>query len=169
MVISHSHSQPLLSHRRDDQNDRDLLSSAQGSSSGGSLLPTGGSTLRVRSYDDMITGCIRRRGSDGTDVYFKRRQIASGEGYVSFEDMMSSLEFREDGSRPPEARIGDPLVGTAPRLYSRAGHPRHRRRSPGPLGTRRGGAMHRFVKNYITPCLALVARAFGCMPGVPAH
>jgi hypothetical protein len=172
MVISHSHSQPLLRHRTHDHNDgdRDLLSGAQGSnSSGGSLLPIGGSPLRSHSYDDMITGCIRRRGRDGTDLYFKRREIPQGAGYVSFEDMISSLEFREGGKRPPETAITDPDERTALRLFSRKTHPRHRRRSPGPLGTRRGGAMHRFVKKYVTPCLALVARAFGCMPGMPAR
>ena len=142
MVISHSHSQPLLRHHTDDHNDG---------------APT------TRSYNDMTIDCIRR---GGVDAYLRRCQTASG--YVSLEDVVNSKEFREGVVRRPEAAgIRDPFVRTT--AYSRA-HPRHRRRSPGPMGTRRGGAMHRFVKKYVAPCLTLVARTFCCcMPGAAKH
>uniref|UniRef100_A0A453BYA3 Uncharacterized protein n=3 Tax=Triticinae TaxID=1648030 RepID=A0A453BYA3_AEGTS len=167
MVISHSHSQPLLDHRTEEHNHGDHLSGPQGSSSdGSSSLPRGGK-LRTKSCEDML-GRIRRGGIDETKDYFKRRE--TDPAYVSFEDMLASKEFREGNSRPaPEAGIRHPLVRTASRLYTSTAHPRQRRRSPGPLGTRRGGTMHRFVKKYVCPCLDLVARAFGCMPGVAAH
>ncbi|KAI5015313.1 hypothetical protein ZWY2020_056703 [Hordeum vulgare] len=166
MVISHSHSQPLLDHRTEDHNHGDLLSGTQGSSSdGSSSLPSGG-TLRTHSCEDMLSR-IRRGGIDETKDYFKRRE--TDPAYVSFEDMLASKEYREANSRPPEAAIRDPLVRTASRLYTSTAHPRQRRRSPGPLGTRRGGTMYRFVKKYVCPCLELVGRAFGCMPGVAAN
>lgn len=158
MTIIHSHSQPLLAHHHHD-NGCDLLSCAQGSSSDGSFPTNNNGPLRTRSHEDV------RVGSDEAEVYFEGRRRAGDLGYVSFEDMVLFEVFREGNGRSSEAGA----VTTASRMYTRVAHRRYRRRSPGPLGTRRGGAMHRFVKKYVCPCLAFVARAFGCIPGVPAH
>ncbi|KQJ82544.1 hypothetical protein BRADI_5g09575v3 [Brachypodium distachyon] len=155
-MISHSHSQPHLGHHIDEHNDGDLYGDgAQGSSSDGSLQS---SALRTRSCVDMTTR------DDVFETFLKRRQTAPG--YVSFEDVIGSKEFREGMSgRRPEAGIRDPLVRTASRLYSR---PRHRRPSPGPLGTRRGGSMHRFIKLFLSPSFHFIAKVFPCVPGMAA-
>ncbi|KAE8809155.1 hypothetical protein D1007_14199 [Hordeum vulgare] len=166
MPIFHSHSQPLLAHHHHD-NAGDLLSCAQGSSSDGSFPTTTTTTnnnglLRTRSHEDVR---VQSAGSDEAEACFEGRRRAGDMGYVSFEDMVLFEAFREGNGRSSEAGA----VTTASRMYTRVAHRRYRRRSPGPLGTRRGGAMHRFVKKFVCPCLAFVARAFGCMPGVPAH
>ncbi|TKW04317.1 hypothetical protein SEVIR_7G100800v4 [Setaria viridis] len=86
-------------------------------------------------------------------------------GYVSFEDVIGTAAFRDGIGRPPEAGISDPLVRTASRLYyaHQAPRLRHRRqRSPGPLGTRRGSAMHGLVKKYVHPFFSFIAGIFCC-------
>uniref|UniRef100_A0A0D9W4R9 Uncharacterized protein n=1 Tax=Leersia perrieri TaxID=77586 RepID=A0A0D9W4R9_9ORYZ len=162
-----SHSQPLLSHhhhnlhvRRVDNNgsdDDEYLSSG----SGGDLRLPPITSRRPHSYDDLVQLSARNDDVDHIDAFFKRCHTTPG--YVSFEDVIDSEEFREGSSRRcrPEAGISDPLVRATSRLYAR-GHPGHRRRkSPGPLGTRRGGVMYRFVKKYVCPCLAFVPAIFG--------
>ena len=146
-------------HRDDHNDDRDpLLSGAHGSSSSdaSSLFPIAdSSTRRIHSCCNGIRRC---RSNGAADAYKRRHRHHSSTpdaaGYVSLEDVMGSMD-----DRPPAELVRVPS------------HPRHRRRSPGPLGTRRGSAMHRFVNKYVAPCLALVARAFVgcCMPGVPAR
>ncbi|KAL6650639.1 hypothetical protein ACP70R_009564 [Stipagrostis hirtigluma subsp. patula] len=138
----------------DDVDDEDDYSEdrSSGSSGGGDACPANGARRSERES---------RGGDDeaGGDAYLKRRETAPG--YVSFEDVIGSEEFREGSARPPEAGITDPLVRTASRLYLRgAPQPRHRRRSPGPLGTRRGSALHVLVKKYVNPCLGFVVSAF---------
>ncbi|XBI86088.1 hypothetical protein VPH35_094108 [Triticum aestivum] len=167
MPISHSRSQPLLAHHHHD-NAGDLLSCAQGSSSDGSFPNNNNNNnglLRTRSHEDVRVGRTQCAGGDEAEVCFEGRRRAGDLGYVSFEDMVLFEAFREGNVRSSEAGA----VTTASRMYTRVAHRRYRRRSPGPLGTRRGGAMHRFVKKFVCPCLAFVARAFGCVPGVPAH
>ncbi|EAZ30696.1 hypothetical protein OsJ_14754 [Oryza sativa Japonica Group] len=93
------------------------------------------------------------------DAYFKRCHTTPG--YVSFEDVIGSQEFEESSRRPPKAGISDPLLRATSRLYARPHPALHRRRSPGPLGTRRGGAVYRFVKRYVCPCLGFVAGIIG--------
>jgi hypothetical protein len=103
---------------------------------------------------------------------FPRAKTRSGDeaaeweiGYVSFEDLIGTTAFRDCIGRPPEAGISDPLVRTASRLYYAHQTPmlRHRRhRSPGPFGTRRGGAMHGLVKKYVHPFFTFIAGIFCC-------
>ncbi|XP_062227371.1 uncharacterized protein LOC133925466 [Phragmites australis] len=102
-------------------------------------------------------------GSGDTDTNLKRCEMAPG--YVSFEDVIGTEAFREGSAgRPPEAGISDQLVRTASRLYAgEVAQPRHRRRSPGPLGTRRGSAMHGLVRKYVKPCFGFLASAFCCL------
>ena len=150
MVIAHSHSQPLLSHHK----DRDLLSRAQGSSgsSDGSPFAIGDSTPRIHSSCNDDTGRIPRRGSNvAADAYKRHHSTSDAAGYVSLKDVIGSMKA-----------AGDPLV---PRFRS---HPRSRRRcwSPGPLEAPCRGGMRRFVRYYVAPCLALLARSFvGCITG----
>uniref|UniRef100_K3YBR3 Uncharacterized protein n=1 Tax=Setaria italica TaxID=4555 RepID=K3YBR3_SETIT len=102
--------------------------------------------------------CGVRGGGGGddeqADTFLRRYETAPG--YVSFEDMSDTAAFRDSSGRPPEAAISDPLVRSASRLYAceafRRLQPR-RQRSPGPLGTHRGSAMHGLVKKYCAPLL----------------
>ncbi|CAL5067642.1 unnamed protein product [Urochloa decumbens] len=113
---------------------------------------------RRRSYGDILTApggrrrrSSSRRGDDDDDAYQKRWQP----GYVSFEDMIGTSSNWDE----PDAGAGDPLLRTTSRL----GRPRNRRiRSPGPLGTRRGSAMHGLVKKYVNPFIGFLAGIFCC-------
>ncbi|CAN6234955.1 unnamed protein product [Urochloa humidicola] len=123
------------------------------------LLPTAGNArpadARRRSCGDILTaaggGGGRRRSRRADDDAYQKRWEAPG--YVSFEDLIGTSSFWDDPS------AGDPLVRTASRL----GRPRSRRiRSPGPLGTRRGSAMHGLVKKYVNPFIGFLAGIFCC-------
>uniref|UniRef100_A0A0E0KQE4 Uncharacterized protein n=1 Tax=Oryza punctata TaxID=4537 RepID=A0A0E0KQE4_ORYPU len=150
-----SYSQPLLSHHptsaSDSNGSDDLFSGAP------PRLPPPGSR-RLHSYDDLVHAAARDGGGP-IDAYFKRCHTTPG--YVSFEDVIGSQEFEESSRRPPEAGISDPLVRVTSRLYARPHPVLHRRRSPGPLGTRRGGAIYRFIKRYVCPCIGFVAGIIG--------
>uniref|UniRef100_A0A0E0DDY7 Uncharacterized protein n=1 Tax=Oryza meridionalis TaxID=40149 RepID=A0A0E0DDY7_9ORYZ len=153
-----SYSQPLLSHHStsaaaSDSNGSDNFSSGAppaGAEAQARLPPI---SRRLHSYDDLVHVAAAH------DAYFKRCHTTPG--YVSFEDVIGSHEFEESSRRPPESGISDPLLRATSRLYARPHPALHRRRSPGPLGTRRGGAVYRFVKRYVCPCLGFVAGIIG--------
>ncbi|XP_040379261.1 uncharacterized protein LOC121054223 [Oryza brachyantha] len=160
-LASHSfQSQPLLSHSLSDNNG---FTAGGGGGGGGwrSSLAGPRQPKRLHSYDDLVLAARDGEGNDddgGIEAYFNR--CHSTPGYVSFEDVIHSAEFKEDMSRrssPEACVISDPLVRSTSRLYATRVQPRHRRRSPGPLGTRRGGAMYRLIKKYVLPCLGFVA------------
>ncbi|XP_066359884.1 uncharacterized protein [Miscanthus floridulus] len=80
------------------------------------------------------------------EAYF---HVSVAPGYVSFEDVIGGAAlYRDRSGQPLEAAISDPLMRTASRLYVREdGRSHHcRQQSPGPLGTRRGSAMHAIIK-----------------------
>ncbi|CAN6241825.1 unnamed protein product [Urochloa humidicola] len=131
----------------------DLLSTGGGSSSSSGDLRGGCNArpadTRSRSYGDILTaegggGGRRRRRREDDDAYQKRWGTT---GYVSFEDLIGTSSHWDE--------LGEPLV--------RLGRPRNRRiRSPGPLGTRRGSAMHGLVKKYVNPFIGFLAGIFCC-------
>ena len=105
----------------------------------------------------------RRHRSGGTPL------LASPPRYVSFEDVVGAATAPfPDGCPPERGAISDPLVRAASRLYAREAaalrpqQNRRRQRSPGPLGTRRGSAMHGLVKKYVHPFFGFVAGIFCC-------
>ncbi|CAN6228045.1 unnamed protein product [Urochloa humidicola] len=133
----------------------DLLSTGGGSSSSSGELRGGRNArpadARSRSYGDILTvgrgdgGGRRRRGRRGDDYAYQKRWETTG--YVSFEDLIGTSSYWDEP--------GEPLV--------RLGRPRNRRiRSPGPLGTRRGSAMHGLVKKYVNPFIGFLAGIFCC-------
>ncbi len=155
-----SYSQPLLSHHStsaaatSDSNGSDNFSSSGAAPAGAEArLPP--ISRRLHSYDDLVHAAA----AAAHDAYFKRCHTTPG--YVSFEDVIGSQEFEESSRRPPEAGISYPLLRATSRLYARPHPALHRRRSPGPLGTRRGGPVYRFVKRYVCPCLGFVAGIIG--------
>lgn len=143
---------------------------------------------RRRSYGDVAlaagTGVvlprIKPRRSDDDEEHADDACLGASETaamaprYVSFEDLIGTETFTfwdrgGGGQLPPDERvITDPLiVKTAPRLYNKhevatVKPPRKRRRSPGPLGTRRGSAMHGLVKKYVHPFFGFIAGIFCC-------
>uniref|UniRef100_A0A0E0P8Z3 Uncharacterized protein n=1 Tax=Oryza rufipogon TaxID=4529 RepID=A0A0E0P8Z3_ORYRU len=137
-----------------DSNGSDNFSSSGAAPAGAEArLPP--ISRRLHSYDDLVHAAA----AAAHDAYFKRCHTTPG--YVSFEDVIGSQEFEESSRRPPEAGISYPLLRATSRLYARPHPALHRRRSPGPLGTRRGGPVYRFVKRYVCPCLGFVAGIIG--------
>ncbi|RLM73252.1 hypothetical protein C2845_PM15G07830 [Panicum miliaceum] len=136
---------------------------------------------RRRSYGDVLP-----LGAAAAVPYPKPRRHRSGGGeraggtpllasspprYVSFEDVIGAAETSSFGNGGG-GTISDPLVRAASRLYAREAaalrppQNRRRQRSPGPLGTRRGSAMHGLVKKYVHPFFGFVAGIFCC--AIPA-
>ncbi|KAK3144818.1 hypothetical protein QOZ80_4AG0318310 [Eleusine coracana subsp. coracana] len=142
----------------------------------------GGGSVRLRRgtmSDDSSSGELMQAsspaGNNNNNKARKMKRCQTAPGYVSFEDVIGGEELfgrRGRGTwRPPEEETGvisDPLVRTASRLYALADTsdrhqpPRHRRTSPGPLGTRRGSAMYWLAKKYVSPCLGFLAGAIFC-------
>lgn len=134
--------------------------------------------------DDVkpLRGTVVRANGDDDDDDECQLGIALAEAtprYVSFEDLIGTETFTfwkkkngggGDGQLPADERdvVTDPLiVNTAPRLYKHnqvatVKPPRKRGRSPGPLGTRRGSAMHGIVKRYVHPFFGFIAGIFCC-------
>ncbi|OEL12791.1 hypothetical protein BAE44_0026189 [Dichanthelium oligosanthes] len=170
------YSQPSLSLQ--SYGDTDDGSSSSGELLRGIATSSAKATARRRSCGDVRAAgagggvpCGKPRHEDGggddekADTFLPRY----GEGYVSFEDLIGTATFWDGGSgRPHEAGISHPLVRTASRLYAceAVKPPRRRQASPGPLGTRRGSAMHGLVKKYVHPFFGFVAGIFCC--GIPS-
>ncbi|PUZ47082.1 hypothetical protein GQ55_7G134500 [Panicum hallii var. hallii] len=177
-----AYSQPILglkSYGGDNDDD--------GSSSSGELRALARPPARAppppqrrRSYGDVLplgaaaaAPCAkpRRLRSGGERTGGTPLLASSPPRYVSFEDVIGAAEAPfPDGGGQPERRavISDPLVRAASRLYAREAaalrpqQNRRRQRSPGPLGTRRGSAMHGLVKKYVQPFFGFVAGIFCC-------
>jgi hypothetical protein len=97
------------------------------------------------------------------EAYF---HVSVAPGYVSFEDVIGGTAlYRDRSGQPLEVAISDPLMRTASRLYVREdGRSHHcRQQSPGPLGTRRGSAMHAIIKKYVHPLQGFLAGIFCCI------
>ena len=168
-----AYSQPILglqSYGGDTDDD--------GSSSSGELrgIARPPAKARCRSYGDVLP-----LGAAGVPCPKPRRHRSGGERagtpllaspprYVSFEDVIgaTAAPFPDGGAPERGATISDPLVRAASRLYAREAaalrpqQNRRRQRSPGPLGTSRGSAMHGLVKKYVHPFFGFVAGIFCC-------
>jgi len=164
-----AYSQPILGLQSyGGDTDGDGGSSSSGELRGVARPPA--KAPRRRSYGDVLplgapVPCAkpRRHRSGGTPL------LASPPRYVSFEDVVgAAMAPFPDGCPPERGAISDPLVRAASRLYAREAaalrpqQNRRRQRSPGPLGTSRGSAMHGFVKKYVHPFFGFVAGIFCC-------
>ncbi|KAG8081918.1 hypothetical protein GUJ93_ZPchr0014g47342 [Zizania palustris] len=139
-----SNSEHLLRYRASN-GDVTFGAGGRGGSWASSSVPAG--VRRRRSCQDVLYGAdvgVAEWMSEEDACGVKWRQLGPAV-YASFEDM-SDLQAQPS---PMGSIINAPLMqpSSSP-LYTRA-HPRHRRRSPGPLGTHRGGFMYRFIKNRI--------------------
>ncbi|KAL5216105.1 hypothetical protein ABZP36_007506 [Zizania latifolia] len=155
-----SHSEHLLRYRASNCNGIGYLTFGAGGDDGSrasSSLPAG--VRRLRSCQDVLHGAEGgvaewMSGDDACGV--KWRQLGPAV-YASFEDM-SDLQAQRS---PMGIIINVPLVKpSSSRLYTRA-HPRHRRRSPGPLGTHRGG----LIAAALVPLHRAAIRAAVLLPG----